>query len=95
MTDGEHVWVTFLYAPNVVVACYDVEGKLIWQKSVGEFHSVHGYSSSPVLYKNLLILNEDQDDPKAYIVALDKITHKEEWRIPAARRAVVLPAVDR
>src|SRR5439155_1343089 len=34
-----------------------------------------------VLHKNLVILNEDQDHPSAFIVALDKTTGAERWRV--------------
>jgi outer membrane protein assembly factor BamB len=80
-TDGKHVWVTFLAMPNMEAACYDVEGNKVWQVSPGEFHSVHGFCTPPVLYKDLVILNGDQDDPRAFVVALEKETGKERWRI--------------
>jgi outer membrane protein assembly factor BamB len=79
-TDGKHVYVTFLDYPNMVVVCYDFEGKEIWRRSPGMLKSVHGFCTSPVLYKNMVILNGDQDDPSAYIVALDKDSGKEIWR---------------
>ncbi len=82
VTDGTHVWVTFLAQPRVIVACYDFDGGKTWEKSPGEFHSMHGYCSAPVLFQDLVILNEDQDDPAAFIVALDKATGSERWRIP-------------
>ena len=66
------------------VYCYDFDGNLVWEKSPGEFHSVHGFCSPPMLYKDLVIVNGDQDAPKgqtAYIVALDKKTGEERWRI--------------
>jgi outer membrane protein assembly factor BamB len=81
VTDGTHVWVTFLSQPRVVVACYDFAGVKEWETSPGEFHSVHGYCSVPVLFKDLVILNEDQDDPNSFIVALDKATGSERWRV--------------
>lgn len=80
-TDGKHVWVTFLDAPNVQVACYDFAGKQVWQRSPGTFFSVHGFCSPPILYKDTIILNCDQDHPKAFVVALDKQTGDERWRI--------------
>jgi outer membrane protein assembly factor BamB len=82
-TDGKYVWVAFLDYPNMVAVCYDYDGKEIWRKSPGTLLSVHGFCSSPVLYKDLVILNGDQDAPKdgqAYIVALDKKTGEEKWR---------------
>jgi outer membrane protein assembly factor BamB len=80
-TDGRHVWVSFLAGQRAFAACYDVDGAKVWEQSPGEFHSVHGYSSPAVLFNDLVILNEDQDDPSAYLVALDKATGKERWRV--------------
>ncbi|MGF1580744.1 MAG: PQQ-binding-like beta-propeller repeat protein [Gemmataceae bacterium] len=93
-TDGKYVFVTFLditnkKEPTVQVACYDFDGKKIWQKSPGAFFSRHGFCSTPVLYKDKVIVNCDQDaigKYRAYIVALDKATGKEHWRIDRPNR---------
>jgi hypothetical protein len=69
----------------MVVACYDYDGKLVWEKSPGEFHSRHGFCSSPILYKDMVIVNGDQD-ALAYIVALDKHTGAERWRTDRPNR---------
>ena len=82
-TDGERVYITFFDKPQMRVFCFDFDGKLLWEKIPGEFHSVHGFCSPPVLYNDLVIVNGDQDAPKdkgAYIVALDKKTGEEKWR---------------
>jgi outer membrane protein assembly factor BamB len=84
-TDGKHVWVAFLQYPDMQVACYDFEGNKIWQHSPGQFYSIHGFCSSPVLYKDLVILNGDQD-AEAWIVALDKATGAERWRADRPNR---------
>ena len=84
-TDGQHVWVSFLAIPRMVVACYDMGGRLVWQKSPGEFHSVHGFCSPPIPYKDLVILNGDQD-AEGYLVALDKATGAERWRADRPNR---------
>lgn len=84
-TDGKHVWVAFMDFPKMVVACYDFEGKEIWRATPGKIFSKHGFCSSPVLYKNLLILNGDQD-ANGYLVALNKTTGKEVWRTPRPNR---------
>ena len=62
----------------------DFDGNEVWRVSPGEFHSVHGFCSPPTLYKDLVIVNVDQDAPSgknAYIVAFDKRTGEERWRI--------------
>ena len=79
-TDGTYVYVAFLDYPDMVVVCCDFDGKEIWRKTPGTLKSVHGFCTSPVLHKDLVILNGDQDDPSAYLVALDKKTGKEMWR---------------
>lgn len=70
---------------EMVVACYTVTGDLVWQKSPGQFCSRHGFCSSPILYKDKVIVNGDQD-AEAYIVALDKKTGSERWRIDRPNR---------
>jgi outer membrane protein assembly factor BamB len=94
VTDGKHIWVAFLDEPKFWIFCYDVDGNLIWKKSPGEFHSVHGFCSSPLLYKDMVIFNGDQD-AVAYLVALDQATGAERWRVdrPNRTRSYVPPVI--
>jgi outer membrane protein assembly factor BamB len=97
-TDGARVWVAFLDYPHVRVACYDAEGNEVWRKTPGELHAVHGFCSSLIPYKDTVILNADQDAKlplRAYIVALDKATGEERWRIdrPNRVRSYTPPAI--
>jgi outer membrane protein assembly factor BamB len=80
-TDGKHVWVAFFERPRIELVCYDFDGNEVYRKSPREFHSVHGFCSSPVLYKDLVILNCDQDAP-ADIVAYDRESGAQVWRAP-------------
>jgi outer membrane protein assembly factor BamB len=92
VTDGRYVWVSFLQDALMQVACFDFDGNLIWRHSPGEFHSAHGFCSSPVLYKDLVIFNGDQD-AEAWLVALDKATGVERWRAnrPNRTRSYCVP----
>ena len=80
--------------PEAVVSCYDFSGTKVWEKVPGRFYSVHGFSSSPILYKDKVIVNVDQD-AEAYIVALDKTTGAEKWRInrPNRTRSYCVPLI--
>ena len=81
--DGERVFITFLDAPRMRVYCYDYDGNKLWEKNPGEFHSVHGFCSPPMLYRDMVIVNGDQDAPKgktAFLVSLDAKTGAERWR---------------
>jgi outer membrane protein assembly factor BamB len=66
---------------RMVVAAYDFQGNRRWIVKPGEFVSVHGYCSSPVLFKDLVIVNGDHDGD-SYIVALDKTTGRTVWKRP-------------
>ncbi len=92
--DGERVYVSFFDKPRARVYCYSVAGEKLWEKSPGEFHSKHGFCSSPLLHKDLAIVNCDQD-AVAYVVAFDKRTGEEKWRIdrPNQTRSYCPPVV--
>jgi outer membrane protein assembly factor BamB len=84
-TDGKQVYATFLDRGQMLVAAYDLAGNARWTARPGEFHSVHGYCSSVVLYKDLVILNGDHDGD-AYLVALERATGRTVWKIPRENR---------
>ena len=98
--DGQHVYVSFLASPasassgRMYVVCYDFAGNEVWRQSPGPFASIHGFCTSPVLYKDLLILNGDQD-ADAWVVALEKATGKERWRTdrPNKTRSYCTPVI--
>ena len=70
---------------EMAVACYSCDSELLWQHVPGQFYSRHGFCSPPILYKDLVILNGDQD-AEAYLVALDKQMGEERWRIDRPNR---------
>lgn len=78
-TDGERVYVSFLDKKQMYVAAYSFGGDKLWEKRPGVFSSIHGYCSTPVLWKDKVIVNGDHDG-EAYIVALDKKTGKTIWK---------------
>src|SRR5262249_7361043 len=88
--DGKHVYTAFLDGTDVIAAAHDFAGKEVWRVSPVKFPSVHGFCSSPVLYKNLVILNCDHDAargaPASYVVALDRDSGKEVWRTERPNR---------
>jgi outer membrane protein assembly factor BamB len=80
--------------PEMLVAAYDFAGKKVWEKIPGRFYSQHGFCSSPILYKDKVIVNGDQD-AEAFLVALDKNTGEEKWRIhrPSRMRSFCVPLI--
>ncbi|MCP4261421.1 MAG: PQQ-binding-like beta-propeller repeat protein [Planctomycetes bacterium] len=80
-TDGEKVYVSFLDVDKMLVAAYDFDGNNLWEVRPGVFASVHGYCSSPVIWKDKLIVNGDHDGP-SYIVALNRTNGQTIWKTP-------------
>ncbi len=80
-TDGARVYVSFLDVDKMFIAAYDFEGRPVWAVRPGAFSSMHGYCSSPVLWRNTVIVNGDHDG-SGYIVALDCATGRTVWKTP-------------
>lgn len=86
-TDGKRVY-AFFGTPGLF--CYDKDGKRLWKRTFGTFSSVWGTAASPFLYKDLVILNCDNDSPVVpvkdpapqVLVALDKKTGQVRWQTP-------------
>lgn len=72
------VYVTF-GSPGT--ACLDTPtGKVLWERRDFECNHFRGAGSSPILWKDLLIMNFDGSDFQ-YVVALDKKTGKTVWKV--------------
>ena len=81
-TDGEAVYCFF--GKSGVVA-FDLDGKKLWQTSVGTESDVRGWGSSAsvLLYKNIVIVNAASEGRA--VVGLDKKTGKELWKAEGKR----------
>jgi outer membrane protein assembly factor BamB len=77
-TDGKLVYASFDSAG--VIAC-DFSGKLVWSRDLGKLAHIFGLASTPVLYKDLLIIHRGPGVP-THIVALDKHTGETVWDTP-------------
>lgn len=66
---------------EILVAAYDFDGNRLWQSTIGSFISAHGFCSSPVIHKDLLIINGDHDG-ESYVAALNRSSGKTVWKVP-------------
>jgi len=80
-TDGELVFIAFLDRDQKFAAAYDFHGDQRWAAHPGPFASRHGFCSSPILYKDEVILNGDHDG-ESYLVALSRAEGKILWKTP-------------
>jgi outer membrane protein assembly factor BamB len=85
VTDGEHLYAYFgsrgLYCLNLD------DGQLIWEKDLGDMATRNGFGegSSPVIHNDTIVLLWDHEGP-SFIVALDKRSGQEKWRVERDER---------
>jgi outer membrane protein assembly factor BamB len=79
VTDGQHV-IAFFESRGIFA--YDMDGRLVWEKDLGDksMRNQFGEGSTPALHGNHLIIVWDHT-AGSYIVALDKRTGNELWRV--------------
>jgi outer membrane protein assembly factor BamB len=77
-TDGRHV---FAYFDSFGLFAYDMNGKLIWEKDLGDkrMRNEFGEGTTPALHGNYLAVVWDHQGT-SFVVVLDKNTGKELWR---------------
>ncbi|NNE90235.1 MAG: PQQ-binding-like beta-propeller repeat protein [Verrucomicrobiales bacterium] len=78
VTDGEHVWAFF---GSYGLFCLTSEGKLVWEKDLGDQFTKHGHGegSSPALSGDYLAVNWDHEE-QSFVVVFEKKTGDEVWR---------------
>ncbi|MDR0871394.1 MAG: PQQ-binding-like beta-propeller repeat protein [Planctomycetaceae bacterium] len=82
VVDGRRVYAMFA---NGDIASFDFNGKCVWNKSLGIPESSYGFSSSPALYFDKLIVQYDVGDGttgKSKLYAFDTATGKTVWETP-------------
>ena len=75
-TDGERVYVSFGARGLLAV---DLNGTIVWQQDIGPMDAYHGTAGSPLLYRDRLILYQDQFSD-SFIAAFDARTGRTLWR---------------
>ncbi|QDS94992.1 outer membrane biogenesis protein BamB [Roseimaritima multifibrata] len=78
VTDGEHLFVSF---GSRGVFCLDLDGKVQWQRDLGQMQTrnAFGEASSPALHNGILVVPWDHEGD-SFLVALDGKTGEEKWR---------------
>ena len=94
--DAEGVVVTWTTPEQVVLLALDLDGGEVWRRDFGPFVSNSGSGISPILYEDLVVLENDQDDPSldpgykkhppepagtSSLIAVDRKTGETCWQI--------------
>ncbi len=79
VTDGGVVISNF---SSYGIFCYDMDGKLLWEKDLGDMRTRNGFGegSSPALHGDTLFILWDTEED-SWLYALDRLTGDEKWKV--------------
>jgi outer membrane protein assembly factor BamB len=73
------VYVAWSTPEEYTFMALDHSGNLVWRRNLGPFDSQHSCGTSPIVYEDMVILNNDQDGP-SYLIAVDRKTGETVWQ---------------
>jgi outer membrane protein assembly factor BamB len=89
MADADHVWILIGTGD---MACFTHDGKEVWRRNVtkehGPFTQDFGIGSSAVLWKDQIILGCFHRGAESWILALNKKTGEDNWKVMRPTDAV-------
>lgn len=83
-TNGKVVCAVF---SNGNLAGFDLDGKQLWAKNIGVPESSYGYTSSLIIYENILLVQYDSNT-KISLIGFDAETGEQKWETIRTGRAV-------
>ena len=81
VADSERVVFSWGTQEKLTLAAFDHSGSKQWEADLGPVKGGHGFGASPVMYRNLVVINNDQDGASS-LIAVDKTSGKKVWVIP-------------
>jgi outer membrane protein assembly factor BamB len=88
VTDGERVFVAFRVGDDIVVAAHDLAGgRQLWRVRPGTHTGEWGFSNSPVLYKDKVIVDGDSKGD-SFLIALGREDGKTLSRINRTNKGI-------
>ena len=93
--DADGVVITWSTPDAVMLAVLDMQGQELWRRDLGPLVSLQGSGSSPILYQDLVVLINDQEDMerspgrrpngpnpagRSFVIAVDRKTGATRWQ---------------
>jgi outer membrane protein assembly factor BamB len=85
--DAERVYILWGSPESYSVIALDHDGNQIWTKDLGPFEAEHGFGTSPIVFEDMVIVNNDQDG-SSFLVALDSKSGDIRWKVPRSTAKV-------
>ena len=94
--DGERIFFPYQTAGTIKLAAMDLEGKILWNRTIGPYESVQGYSASPALHKSAVIVPLDIKGTSK-LTTLHRKTGEVVWQVdrPGNHETYASPLVAR
>lgn len=77
--DGKRSFFVFSNAEALHISALDLQGQQLWRQTIGPFGNHEGYGTSPVIYKELVIVIGD-NRRGSFLVALNRQSGQIVWR---------------
>jgi outer membrane protein assembly factor BamB len=78
--DQRHVYIYCATPEEVSVLALDHSGVEVWRRNLGPYKSQHGGGTSPIVFGDLVIFNNDQDG-ESFLIALDTKNGATRWQL--------------
>jgi outer membrane protein assembly factor BamB len=69
----------FVIQDAIWLSAVDFAGKIVWQKRLGDFHSMHGFAASPLVYRSLVVVAADSLR-NSFLAAVHRRTGELVWK---------------
>ena len=89
VVDEERVYVAWSTGDTTTMTAFTHTGNVVWDRQLGPYFSGHGFSTSPILFEDLVIIQMHQRLPRdedplettaSYVIALDRHTGDTVWK---------------
>jgi len=95
VVDADGVVITWTTPAAVMLFALDLEGRELWRRNLGPLISYQGSGSSPILYQDLVVLSNDQEDMarspgrkrdgpnpagRSFLIAVERKTGRTRWQ---------------
>ena len=95
--DEDGIIVVWSNPEQVLMTALSLDGQEMWRRDLGPYKGLHGSSNSPIIADGLVVLANDQMDPKrfsfylpretnmdpgkSFLIALDRKTGETRWKV--------------
>ena len=95
--DDEFVYYAWSTPDATTLKAFTHAGEEIWSKDLGRWVSQHGFGTSPIIYKDMVILHNsqqasqleaDEEPGESFMMAFARDTGEEIWRTPLVSKNV-------